>query len=168
MSNIKLHVRLARVDDEPTIMPLIDAARCVMRATGNHGQWIDGYPSSTVVHDDISSGCGYVVVPDNDSPVAYFAMYPSPEPTYANIYDGAWLDEKRPYMVVHRLGALPQVHGIFECVMDFCLEQCHNVRVDTHEDNVIMLHCLKKSGFTYCGVIYLASGDKRLAFQRLI
>jgi len=29
----------------------------------------------------------------------------------------------------------------------------------------IMQHVIEKYGFTYCGIIYLASGDERLAYQ---
>lgn len=28
-----------------------------------------------------------------------------------------------------------------------------------------MQHVIEKYGFTYCGIIYLASGDERLAYQ---
>ena len=28
-----------------------------------------------------------------------------------------------------------------------------------------MLHNIEKHGFTYCGIIYLANGDERLAYQ---
>ena len=31
-----------------------------------------------------------------------------------------------------------------------------NIRIDTHLDNRIMQHVIKKYGFTYCGIIYLA------------
>jgi len=41
-----------------------------------------------------------------------------------------------------------------------------HLRIDTHRDNKIMQHNLTKHGFSYCGVIYLASGDERLAYQR--
>ncbi len=33
-------------------------------------------------------------------------------------------------------------------------------------DNPIMQHDIAKHGFTYCGIIYLASGAKRLAYQK--
>ena len=29
-----------------------------------------------------------------------------------------------------------------------------------------MQRALEKSGFAYCGIIYLASGDERLAYQK--
>ena len=31
----------------------------------------------------------------------------------------------------------------------------------------MMQHNILKYGFTYCGIIYLASGDERLAYQRI-
>jgi len=31
----------------------------------------------------------------------------------------------------------------------------------------IMQHNLLKHGFSYCGIIYLLSGDERLAYQRI-
>ena len=43
-----------------------------------------------------------------------------------------------------------------------------SICADTHRDHRIMQHLLEKHGFTYCGVIYLASGDERLAYQRII
>ena len=38
-------------------------------------------------------------------------------------------------------------------------------RIDTHRDNKIMQHNITKHSFTYCGIIYLLSGDERLAYQ---
>ena len=52
-------------------------------------------------------------------------------------------------------------------IMDWCFAQDSNIRIDTHRDNHIMQHCISRYGFTYCGIIYLASGDQRLAYQRL-
>ena len=31
-----------------------------------------------------------------------------------------------------------------------------------------MRHLMEKHGFDYCGIIYLANGDERLAFQKTI
>ena len=32
----------------------------------------------------------------------------------------------------------------------------------------IMQHNIQKHGFTYCGIIYLLSGDERLAYQKVV
>ena len=41
------------------------------------------------------------------------------------------------------------------------------VMEDTHRDNTIMQHLITKHGFTYCGIILLANGDERLAYQKI-
>lgn len=68
----------------------------------------------------------------------------------------------------HRIASYPDAHGIFGSIMDFCFSKDPNIRIDTHRDNTIMQHVMTKYGFTYCGIIYLASGDDRLAYQRIL
>lgn len=169
-------IRLATYDDIPAIMPVIDAAREMMHASGNVNQWINGYPSEEVIRADIARDGGFVVTDDAVLPidaagkeriVAYFAFLPAPEPTYAQIYDGAWLNDE-PYYVIHRLASRPDVHGIWHSVLNWAFERTRTLRVDTHRDNHIMQHNILKHGFTYCGIIYLLSGDERLAYQKTI
>ena len=76
-------------------------------------------------------------------------------------------DEVQSYHVVHRIASYPDVHGIFSNIMDSCSSRDTNIRIDTHRDNRIMQHNIEKHGFTYCGIIYLANGDERLAYQKL-
>lgn len=160
-------IRAAHKADLSEIMAVLEAAKGIMRASGNDGQWVNGYPSESVILSDISAEYGYVVV-ENGRIVGYFAYIPSPEPTYARIFEGAWIDDIRPYHVVHRIGSLPDVHGVFRAIMDWCFSQDPNIRIDTHRDNHIMQHCIQSYGFEYCGIIYLESGDPRLAYQKLL
>jgi hypothetical protein len=160
-------VRAATGADIGAIMDVLEAAKGIMRASGNAGQWVDGYPSREVVRSDIDLGHGYVVLADDGSPAGYFAFIPSPEPTYARIFEGRWLDDTLPYHVVHRIGSYPHVHGVFRTIMDWCFAHDGNIRIDTHRDNHIMQHCILRYGFRYCGIIYLASGSERLAYQLL-
>jgi hypothetical protein len=159
-------IREARPTDMTEIMKVLDAAKKIMRQSGNMHQWIDGYPSEAVISADMERNGGFVIVED-DKIVGYFAFLASPEPTYARIYEGKWLDDERPYHVVHRIASYPDTHGIFSCIMDFCFSKDTNIRIDTHRDNIIMQHNILKHDFTYCGIIYLASGDERLAYQKL-
>jgi hypothetical protein len=152
-----------QVDD---IMNVIAAAKQIMRQSGNLHQWADSYPSADVILHDIEVGGGYVVV-DDGTIVGYFAFLPSPEPTYAKIYEGSWIEDTLPYHVVHRIASYPDAHGIFKSIMDFCFAHDSNIRIDTHRDNKIMQHVILKHSFTYCGIIYLLSGDERLAYQRI-
>ena len=157
-------IRIANVEDIPSIMTVIEAAKGIMRKSGNRHQWKDGYPSVSVIECDINRGVGYVVL-DDGAIVGYFAFIPSPEPTYTHIYNGKWLDESAPYHVIHRIASTPDSKGVFTALMDWCFTQACNIRIDTHRDNHIMQHCITSYGFTYCGIIYLTSGDDRLAYQ---
>ena len=157
-------IREAREKDLADIMAVLDAAKGIMRADGNAGQWVNGYPAESDILQDIENENGYVVEAEGNI-AAYFAFIPSPEPTYAEIFEGAWLDDALPYHVVHRIGSYPEVHGIFRAVLDWCFSRDPNIRIDTHADNKIMQHCILTYGFRYCGIIYLANGDPRLAYQ---
>ena len=148
------------------IMSVMAAAKQIMRQSGNMQQWGEGYPSEAVIRADMEKAGGYVIE-DEGRVAGYFAFLPSPEPTYARIYEGEWLDDVRPYHVVHRIASYPEVHGVFSSIMDFCFRHDSNIRIDTHRANTIMQHNVTKHGFSYCGIIYLASGDERLAYQRL-
>ena len=159
-------IREAKPADIPGIMQVMEAAKKIMRSSGNMHQWGDGYPSEAVIFSDMEKHGGYVIE-DADHIVGYFAFIPSPEPTYSKIYDGEWLDDVQSYHVIHRIASYPDVHGIFSDIMDFCFSRDTNIRIDTHKDNDIMQHNIEKHGFSYCGIIYLANGDERLAYQKL-
>ena len=160
-------VRLAQVADLDKIMPVMDAAKGIMRSDGNMNQWVGGYPSREAILADIHRNGGFVVE-DSGRITGYFAFLPSPEPTYSYIEGGEWLDEKMPYHVIHRIASYPEVHGVFSDIMEYCFSQDPNIRIDTHRENSIMRHNIAKHGFTYCGIIYLESGDERLAYQKIM
>lgn len=153
--------------DAEKVMEVFAAGKAIMVKSGNLNQWINGYPSLEVVQSDMEKDGGFVVE-DNGRIVAYFAFLPSPEPTYSKIYEGEWLNNTQPYHVIHRIASFSEVHGIFKSIMEFCFERDRNIRIDTHRDNHIMRHNILKHGFTYCGIIHLANGDERLAFQKMI
>lgn len=160
-------VREARPTDMAAIMQVMEAAKKIMRSSGNMHQWGEAYPSEEIINHDMEQHGGFVVE-DDGCVVGYFAFLPSPEPTYSRIFGGEWIDDMLPYHVVHRIASLPDVHHVFSCIMDFCFANDRNIRIDTHKDNRIMQHNLLKHGFIYCGIIYLASGDERLAYQRIV
>lgn len=160
-------IREAKPADIAEIMQVIASAKKIMRSSGNLHQWGEGYPSEAVIASDMEKHGGFVTE-DAGRIVGYFAFLASPEPTYSKIYDGEWLDDTQSYHVVHRIASYPDVHGIFSDIMEFCFSHDANIRIDTHKDNTIMQHNIEKHGFTYCGIIYLASGDERLAYQKVL
>lgn len=157
-------IRPATTADIPSILEVMDAAKRIMRESGNPNQWKEGYPSGEIILRDIEKGGG-IVMEDDRRLVAYFAFLLSPEPTYSVIEGGQWLDDTHPYHVIHRIASLPDAHGVFSDMLLWCLSRENNIRIDTHRDNTIMQHCILKAGFQYCGIIHLASGDERLAYQ---
>ena len=60
-----MNIRLANTNDIAAIMQVMDAARAIMRASGNMHQWEDGYPSELVVMTDIERQGGYVIEEDD-------------------------------------------------------------------------------------------------------
>lgn len=59
-----------------------------------------------------------------------------------------------------------------EVIGAFCInwayEQCKHLRIDTHEDNVVMQNLVKKLGFKYCGIIHIKEdNDPRLAYEKI-
>lgn len=159
-------IREANPIDIPEIMQVIEAAKKIMRSSGNMHQWEDGYPSEAVILSDMGKHGGFVLE-ESGRIVGYFAFLASPEPTYSKIYGGKWLNDVQSYHVVHRIASYPDIHGVFSSIMDFCFSRDTNIRIDTHKDNLIMQHNIRKHGFTYCGIIYLANNDERLAYQKL-
>ncbi|MBP5557929.1 MAG: N-acetyltransferase [Bacteroidales bacterium] len=163
-----LPIRPARLpQDAERILEVFAAAKGIMVADGNTKQWVNGYPSLEVVQADVERN-GAFVVEDGGRIVAYFAFLPSPEPTYGTIYHGRWLDDSQPYHVIHRIASVPETHGIFRTITEFAFAHDRNIRIDTHRDNRIMQHNILQHGFTYCGIILLANGDERLAYQKII
>ena len=158
-------IRIATEHDQPRILELIEYGRQKMRQMGNIEQWTDGNPNAELFVEDIRQGNSYVVE-EGGVAVATFAFIEGPDITYDNIYGGKWVDDMRPYFVVHRMASMPGVHGIFNDVLDYCLKHTDNIRIDTHRQNHLMRHALEKYGFDYCGIIYLLDGAERLAYQK--
>ena len=157
-------IRRATYDDVPVLMDVFRKARGIMRSSGNMNQWNDGYPSEEVVRKDIDNGhC--VVLCEDGKVVATMAFIPGPDPTYAEIYDGGWLSDA-PYHVIHRIAVAEPGHNAAKVLLDWGFGQAGSIRIDTHKDNVIMQHVLSKYGFTHCGMILLANGDPREAYQK--
>ncbi|MGN0708418.1 MAG: N-acetyltransferase [Faecalibacterium sp.] len=158
--------RGATRSDLDQIMKIYARARAEMAAAGNPTQWGENYPSRELIEQDILSNRLFVYL-TNGQMEAVFAFILGKDPTYAQIEDGAWLDDTRSYGTVHRLASAGLRPGVGKEVLDWCLEHCETLRADTHADNKIMQHVLEKSGFVRCGVIHVADGTPRIAYQKL-
>lgn len=162
-----MRIRPTTIDDIEQVMPVYELAKRFMRQNGNLLQWTGGYPSREILEADIAADSSFVCLDDTQSIVGTFCFRygTAPEPTYATIYGGAWLNDK-PYGVIHRIASAGKVGGIFAACLDWCRGYVDNIRIDTHRDNRVMQELLIRHGFSRCGIIYLANGDERIAFQR--
>lgn len=162
-------IRRAAIQDLEQIMQIYARAVQYMQASGNPNQWVAGYPSRTLIEEDIARGVSYVV--DRDGVIeAVFSYIEGEDPTYRQIEQGMWRTNGS-YGTVHRLASAGRLRGVAGICFSWCAEQaklhgCSSLRADTHQDNRIMQHLLQKNGFVYCGVIHLANGAPRLAFER--
>ena len=152
--------------DLSRIAEIYENAKRFMRESGNPHQWNQGTPNIDTAREDMERGVGYVAIEDGEI-VATFMFSLDGEPTYDKIYNGTWLSDE-PYGVIHRIAVAEQGRGIIGYCIDECFSRCHNLRIDTHRDNLPMQRALQKCGFQYCGIIYLENGDERLAYQKTL
>lgn len=158
-------VRPATYDDIPVMDALYGQARGIMRSDHNFEQWAGPYPNAESARKDIDLGHAFIIEGDGGEALGTFAFIPGEEPTYREIFEGQWLDDEAPYATIHRLSSGPQSHGIAHTCFEWCASRCPNLRIDTHRDNSIMQHVILDFGFIYCGIIFLADGSERLAYQ---
>lgn len=159
-------VRKSTYADLPRLMDIYRQGREIMLSCGDVNQWKPGHPSEDIIREDIDLDRHYCVEEDG-AVVGAFALIYGADPTYGTVYGGSWVDDTHPYATIHRLASTKDSHGVAGTCFDWCWDRIHNLRVDTHEDNVIMLHCIAKAGFTRCGIIHLLNGDPRIAFQKI-
>ena len=170
MTKERLRIRPAVQDDVQYIMPVFAQARAAIAALGID-QWQDGYPTRAHIEKDIEKGYAYVLG-SGKAVQGYFAMITEPEPTYACIFDGAWITDGA-YITVHRVAMSDELRGkggaadAMRYVISRALRAgVPSVRIDTHHGNVRMRKFLEKQGFCACGTICLESGASRIAYER--
>lgn len=159
-----MQIRLATPDDLDQVMECYEAGRAFMRASGNYQQWTGAYPTRAQAETDLAAG-HLVVACEGGSVMGCMSFIPGPDPTYAVIEGGRWLDDG-PYHVVHRIASRVSGVGAGGALMRWACDHARCVRVDTHEVNAPMRGMLEHLGFSYCGVIHLEDGAPRVAYQR--
>lgn len=157
-------IRPATAADLPALAPIYQKARAFMAATGNPRQWGTTNPPRETLKQDIARGRLFVLCED-DTPHAAFALVPGADPTYA-VIEGSW-KSAAPYATIHRLASDGTRHGVFAAVLAFAAARQPHLRIDTHADNHVMQTLIARAGFDYCGIIHLADGSPRLAYERL-
>ena len=160
----RAEVRPETAEDLDAVLRLFAGARSFMREKGNDVQWNSAYPGIKEALGDIESGEGFVVTVDGEVEAVFTFFKGKPEPTYAEIYDGDWLDNA-PYGTVHRVASSGKYRGMADVIFSWCKTQADNIRGDTHEKNLPMQNVFKRNGFIRCGTVIMEDGTPRIAYH---
>lgn len=152
-------------DDLPRMEEIYAMARKFMAENGNPSQWGSNHPPVEQLRKDIEEKRLYLVK-DKDTVRGVFYFCVEEDPTYAEIFDGEWHASEH-YGVIHRI-ASDGSGGILKAAVDFAKAQVGYLRIDTHSDNTVMQRAVQKQGFRYCGIIYIADGTPRLAYDLIL
>ena len=158
--NVDMNIRNAELSDLKIIMEMIDKGRSHISAYGID-QWQDGYPNEDTIREDIELKRGFILLKE-DEIIGYYTKIDH-DPCYDKI-EGKWLVDE-PYVAIHRTVVREFNKGYGSLMMAELKKRYCHIRIDTHEGNISMNKCLIKNGFVYCGIIYLASGDARNAYE---
>ena len=157
-------VRKATWADLPRIEEIYAYARSFMAQTGNPNQWGKNHPPVSQLEQDIENGDLYIITKENRiHGVFYFFL--GEDPTYGVIDGGSWRSDK-PYGTIHRIAG-DGSGGILRTAVAFCCKHTAHLRIDTHHDNHVMQSALEKQGFSRRGIIYIADGSPRIAYDLL-
>ena len=160
--------------DIESLMEIFREAQGTIAALGID-QWQNGYPSTPVVEEDVEKQQSYSV--RHEGRVCGTFVLVDYEPLYDNIEDGHWRsgDESRDYLAMHRVAVAVAMRGqgVPTRMIDFAAKLAlekgkRSLRIDTHRGNVVMRRMLEKNGFRLCGIIHLANGDPRVAYEKII
>lgn len=159
---MKYTVRNAVPEDLPRIEEIYAYARSFMEKTGNPNQWGKTNPPHEWLVDDIEKELLHVITDENGIHGVFY-FYIGEDPTYGSIEDGAWQSQE-PYGTIHRI-ASDGSGGILRTAVEFGKERIDHIRIDTHHDNVVMHNAVARLGFKRSGIIHLANGSPRIAYE---
>lgn len=167
---MKYTFRKAEIADLPATWDILQQAIIRRREDGSD-QWQDGYPNPTIIQQDIEGGIGHVLAED-DIIVGYVVIMVNDEPAYAEI-EGRWLTDS-DFVVIHRVaisgsrvgeGLAKKILGFVE---DYAINKnIQSIRGDTNFDNIAMIKTFEKSGYIYCGEVYMR-GKIRRAYEKVL
>ena len=157
-------IRHAKKEELDKILEIYAAARAFMRAHGNLHQWAGDYPGTADLLSDIERQTLYVLENEAGGICACFALIPGIDPTYGVIDGGSWKSDA-PYAAMHKVASDGTRKGVFAACVAYARERHTHLRIDTHHDNYPMQNAITKEGFAYRGIIYLADGDPRKAYE---
>ncbi len=156
-------MRRAEPADLPRIEEIYAHARQFMADHGNPTQWGKTHPPTARLKADIRERKLYVISRETQIHGVFFFDL-GPDATYALI-DGSWHSDS-PYGVIHRIAG-DGTGGILAAAVAYAWRQLPHIRIDTHADNHVMQKALARQGFHQCGIIHIADGTLRIAYNKI-
>ena len=163
-----LHLVREEKSDSETVFSLVRFGREKLKRDGVD-QWQGKDPTEETIVEDILKGHTFIFKDDEDI-VATTVLIKGEDPTYSTI-DGAW-QTSGDYVTIHRSVVSEKYVGkgmgrrmMHRIKLYAAMVNVGSIRVDTHEDNKAMRALIEGSGFTYCGIITVADGTKRVAYE---
>ncbi len=140
-------------------------------------QWQQGYPSIDTIKNDITNDNLFGLF-NEDELIGVAALIRGVDNNYLEI-NGKWITSaSKADLVIHRLALKKEYYHLhlgikmITYAVQYGIEKkCHSIKVDTHKKNIAMQKTLCNTGFKYCGIIKLNSGEKdnlRLAYEKII
>lgn len=164
---MKILIRKAKYEELDSILEIYSYAKRFMEEHGNKTQWAGANAITRENIEPLIRKEQLFVGEENGKIQFVFAYIQGEDPTYAVITEGSWLNDA-PYGTIHRLASAGTTKGVVKIVTNWALEQNANLRIDTHHDNLVMQNALANAGFHRCGIIYLANGDPRIAYHKMV
>lgn len=167
-----MNFRKTTEKDLDLVIKIIDEAKEFLK-NNNIDQWQNGYPNEEIILKDIENDNSYVLE-DNGEIIATTVLSFDGDKNYDVIKDGKWITNNK-YGVTHRIAVSRKCSkkGIGKFIIkiseDIARENnIKSMRADTHKDNKVMQSLLLKSGYKYCGIIFVEDGTERLAFEKVL
>lgn len=173
-------VRLAKREDALQISEIFEDAKEKFKSDGTY-QWKGIYPNIQSFYDDLDNELVIVYEDEQSNMILGTATIVFSIDKNYNQIEGAWLNDD-VYVSIHRIatrkGHLKKGIGtsLFREVEKIAISKnIHNIKIDTHYNNLDMRSLLDRLGYIECGEIILLNRDdltlterKRVAYQKIV
>lgn len=164
-----IYLRRSTPADLPLIEQVIEDGRQALKAAGST-QWQDGNPTQATLKADVDQHQSWVLLV-NGQVAGVATLKPGPEDDYRTITGGHWANDCDDYVTIHRVAISRHYRGqhlssyLFSDLLTVGQALGYtNFRIDTHQQNQVMQHLIKKFGFQYRGTVTV---DDKLDPQRV-
>ncbi len=162
--------RQAETADREDIWSLLKDAIQRRKEDGSN-QWQDGYPNPDIIKKDIDQNQGFILT-ESEHIIGYCAILINDEPDYDRI-EGEWLSQAH-FVVFHRMAIVKELAGkglgklMMQHIEQYAIyNNIFSVKADTNYDSLAMKNNFEKSGYSFCGQVYI-NGSPRKAFEKVL